>query len=114
MYSPDNSDDNNDTMPTLVSIERERRREWETERKSEFPIYSCLYAAVCYEKPTRHPSKASAKKYLKVREPLTAARSSRRWLSKRRRVSTQYTHTHIHTHSQRERYAYYIDMYIFV
>lgn len=26
MYSPDNSDDNNDTMPTLVSIEREADR----------------------------------------------------------------------------------------
>lgn len=36
-------------------------------------LFFCLYcAAVRYEKPTRHPSKASAKKYLKVGKQVTA------------------------------------------
>lgn len=67
--------DNSDNADTCINRKRERERGRSSGFR--FMYFFCLYcAAVRYEKPTRHPSKASAKKYLKVGKQVTAARGA--------------------------------------
>lgn len=55
--------DNSYNADTCINRVRERERD-----RTGFDLFC---AAIRYEKPTRHPSKASAKKYLKVGKQAT-------------------------------------------
>lgn len=97
--------DNSDNADTCINRKRERERERGRSSGFRFMYFFCLYcAAVRYEKPTRHPSKASAKKYLKVGKQVTAARGANAGAIKTK-ARQQWLR-------ERERYAYTIYLHI--